>query len=102
MIASMELRKRAKQHARQFSATAKRLADFLASVEAEETLRVQRMQDREARKVLALVGGNSSRFFSDSRRADDSDDAMERREQSSAKSSVTTLDPDQIEVYEEY
>jgi putative transposase len=102
MIASLELRKRAKQHASQFSVTAKKLADFLASVEAEETLRAQRMQDREARNVLALVGGNSIGSFSDSLRPDDSDDAIRRRELPSAKSSVPTLDPNQIEVYEEY
>src|SRR6266508_1962472 len=101
MIASLELRKRAKQHARQFSVTAKKLADFLASVEAEETLRAQRMQDREARNVLALVGGNSIRSFSESLKPDDSD-AIQRQELSSAKFSVPTLDPNQIEVYEEY
>jgi putative transposase len=102
MIASTELRKRAKQHARQFSMTAKKLADFLASVEAEEILRGQRMQDREARNVLGLIGSNSIRSFSDSQRTDEALDATQRRELSPTKPSLITLDPDQIEVYEEY
>jgi len=57
MLATTELRKRAKNHAGQFAVTAKKLADFLASVEAEESLRVQRLQDREANSVLTTIKG---------------------------------------------
>jgi putative transposase len=57
MLATTELRRRAQQHAGQFTVTAKKLADFLASVESEETLRAQRLQDREAKSVLTIFEG---------------------------------------------
>ena len=37
------------------------LADFLASVESEETLRAQRLQDREAKSVLTIIEGGLSK-----------------------------------------
>lgn len=48
MLASAELRARRKQHGKQVSLGAARLARFLQSVEAEETLLRQRLADREA------------------------------------------------------
>ncbi len=55
MLATTELRKRVQNHAVRFTVTAKKLADFLASVEAEESLRVQRLQDHEAKNLLTTV-----------------------------------------------
>jgi hypothetical protein len=55
MLATTELRKRAENHASQFTITAKKLANFLLSVEAEESLRIQRLQDREAKNVRTTV-----------------------------------------------
>jgi hypothetical protein len=49
MIAAAELRKRSQDHSREFKVTARRLADFIASIEAEESLLVQRLQDAAAR-----------------------------------------------------
>ena len=51
MIATAELRKRSQDHSREFKVTARRLADFVASVEAEESLLVQRLQDAAARRI---------------------------------------------------
>ena len=51
MIATAELRKRSQDHSREFKVTARRLADFVASVEAEESLLIQRLQDAAARKL---------------------------------------------------
>jgi hypothetical protein len=51
MIAAAELRKRSQDHSREFQLTARRLADFVASVEAEESLLIQRLQDAAARKI---------------------------------------------------
>jgi putative transposase len=51
MIATAELRKRSQEHSREFKVTARRLADFVASVEAEESLLIQRLQDAAARKI---------------------------------------------------
>jgi putative transposase len=51
MIAAAELYKRYRDHSRQFRLTARRLADFVASAESEESLLVQRLQDAAARRI---------------------------------------------------
>jgi transposase InsO family protein len=51
MIAAAELRKRSQDHCREFQVTARRLADFVASAEAEESLLIQRLQDAAARNI---------------------------------------------------
>ncbi|MGH9453756.1 MAG: Mu transposase C-terminal domain-containing protein, partial [Terriglobia bacterium] len=51
MIAAAELHKRYQDHSRQFRLTARRLADFVASAESEESLLVQRLQDAAARRI---------------------------------------------------
>jgi transposase InsO family protein len=56
-IATQELRKRHQNHAREAAITAKRLADFLASAQAHETILMQRLHDLEARDVFAHLGG---------------------------------------------
>jgi putative transposase len=56
-VASAELRKSRQNHGRGASVTAKRLADFLASVEAHEVLLTQRQHDLESRDVLMRMGG---------------------------------------------
>jgi len=52
-LATAELRKRNQLHGQRFTITARKLADFLASLEAEEILLQQRLQDAEAREMLA-------------------------------------------------
>jgi hypothetical protein len=57
-LASAELRRRQQRHGQHFQITARVLADFLASLEAEEVGLEQRLRDAEARNVLEpLVGG---------------------------------------------
>ncbi len=56
--ASAELRKSHQNHGQRPSVTAKRLADFLASVEAHEIVLTQRQHDLEARDVLIRMGGH--------------------------------------------
>ena len=41
-----------------FNASAKKLAAFLTSVEAQETLLAQRLRDIETKKVLSGIGGD--------------------------------------------
>jgi len=58
MIASNELRKRQQRHSQGLVITAKRLAGFLQSVEADELLMAQRLCDQEAqtaRNALSVV-----------------------------------------------
>jgi transposase InsO family protein len=52
-LASEELRKRRQNHSGQFAVTAKKLAEFLESVEQEEEILVQRLSDLEARSLHA-------------------------------------------------
>lgn len=65
MLATAELRKRNQRHTRQFAITARRLADFLASLEAEEALLEQRLRDSEAQDVLAIIEGDRAYGQSD-------------------------------------
>ena len=51
-LATAELRKRNQLHGQQFTLTARKLADFLSSLEAEELLLEQRLRDTEAREIL--------------------------------------------------
>src|SRR6266851_8862545 len=44
-------------HAEVFTVTARRLAKFLESLEAQEVLLEQRLRDQEARRILASVAG---------------------------------------------
>src|SRR6266702_2372393 len=60
LLATTELRKRRQEHAKHASITAKRLAEFLASVEAHEVLLTQRLQDAELQDVFAQMGGMNS------------------------------------------
>ena len=51
MLATAELRRRYQNHSAGFHITARRLAEFLQSVEAEETLLTQRLRDGESRAL---------------------------------------------------
>jgi putative transposase len=60
LLATAELRKRRREHAKYTSITAKRLAEFLASAEAHEVVLTQRLQDAELQDVFAQMGGMNS------------------------------------------
>lgn len=51
MLATTELRQRHRTHSSGLVVTARRLAEFLQSVEAEELLLIQRLRDREQRAI---------------------------------------------------
>jgi transposase InsO family protein len=55
MLATAELRRRTQHHAGQFTVTAKKLADFLASAEGEHVLRMQRTKEREANGIVTAI-----------------------------------------------
>jgi len=59
-LASAELRKRSSNHARQSQSYAKKLAEFLASVEEQEGLLEQRSYDAEAREVFRIIDGGKA------------------------------------------
>ena len=102
VMATAELRRRAQQHARQFTVTAKKLADFLASAEGEHVLRWQRAKDREAKDVLTKIGTGQGKPPCDpvvaGRTALETKGTMSR----TRKRSVKPLSLDELTVYEEY
>jgi hypothetical protein len=58
MLATMELHGRRRSHAASFNVTARHLAEFLESVEAEEVLLTQRLRGRESLGIrLGIVAG---------------------------------------------
>jgi putative transposase len=67
ILASEELRQRYKLHSKRSKLTAKRLAEFLQSVEAEEVLLHQRLSDLATRRIAVSSGLLSSSYiYSDS------------------------------------
>lgn len=56
-LASSELRKRQQNHIKQSKVSAKKLAEFLVSVEAQEVLLEQRSHDAEAQEVFRAIEG---------------------------------------------
>jgi len=93
MLATAELRRRAQQHTAQFTVTAKKLADFLASAEGERLLSTQRARDREAKDVLASMQGGPS--------DPPCPHALGAAEAPKARS-AQTLSVEELVVYEEY
>ena len=64
MLATRELRRRQCLHTQEvFTVTARRLAEFLESIEAQEVLLEQRLRDQEARRILASTAGLAAESF---------------------------------------
>jgi hypothetical protein len=98
MIATKELRALKASHSQQFSLTAKKLADFLESVEAEERMLTQRLRDAEGRKVLEKINGVAVSAKTKDLSAPES--ATEGNEL--APESSTEGEADTLEIYEEF
>jgi putative transposase len=104
MLASSELRKRQSRGAEIFKASAKRLASFLTSMEAQEVLLMQRLRDSETKKVLAEVEVEKShQQITYSPVTNEADSIVDGNEESSQR----TTDPqsvqfDEPEVYSDY
>ena len=62
MIATHELRRRQQRHSQGFAITAKKLAGFLQSVEADEFLLAQRLRDQEAQATRSFQSSAPSPF----------------------------------------
>ncbi|HLZ29584.1 MAG TPA: integrase [Chloroflexota bacterium] len=55
MLASEELRRERKLHGEQFEISARRLAEYLSSAQAEEVLLIQRLKDHAVRPLLLAI-----------------------------------------------
>ena len=76
-LASEELRKRHENHSGQFMITARKLAEFLESVEIEEALLIQRLSDLEARSLQTQPGPSTNVADHDCDRRQESPAAMD-------------------------
>ena len=97
MIATKELRALKASHSQQFSVTAKKLADFLESIEAEEVMLMQRLRDAEGRKVLERINGAAISATAKDLRVPESATGNETASESSTQDEADTL-----EIYEEF
>ena len=98
MIATKELRALKSSHSRQFTISAKKLADFLESVEAEEVMLMQRLRDAEGRKVFEKIN-------SDVPLANAEDPPVVQRVETSgdnASEESQLEDETELEIYEEF
>lgn len=100
MIATKELRALKNSHSQQFTVSAKKLADFLQSVEAEEVMLMQRLRDAEGRTVLDKINNSIPEVKSEE--IDVAEVAETNSHRSSEESSLTEDAEEMLEVYEDF
>jgi putative transposase len=102
LIAAAELRKRSQDHSREFQLTARRLADFVASVEAEESLLIQRLQDAAARRIRVTKDDSASEFRQVTESPNNGDSFSEAKIGVPQPAVAAAVFMPQPELYEEY
>jgi|GEM_PF-3189200 phosphopantetheine adenylyltransferase len=99
MIATKELRALKNSHSQQFTVTAKKLADFLESVEAEEVMLVQRLRDMEGRKVFEKINNVAvSAGAAEVALLESTNEPVE----TATEESSSEAEADTLEIYEEF
>jgi hypothetical protein len=104
-LASSELRKRQQNYTKQSKISAKNLATFLASVEAQEALLEQRSRDAEAADVFRVIEGGRASL---SRNAQSTVEAISRDNSRNFRASEPQLVSNEaialneLEIYEEF
>ncbi len=109
-LASSEIKKRDRNHTRNNKVSAKKLANFIASAEAQEALFQQRTRDFETQQVLQMIEGKVTPLtqYQNLREVEkqapdrDSSTSVPINEPESIEESKTDLDWDELEVYEEF
>jgi transposase InsO family protein len=104
MLATTELRKRIQGHSKQFQVTANKLANFLAAVETQEILLSQRLQDNEAKKVIALMEGKTDKKDKEQNPKVESKSSEPRKKSKLSSPNINTeeVNINELEVYEDY
>ncbi|MEL6442349.1 MAG: DDE-type integrase/transposase/recombinase [Cyanobacteria bacterium J06621_8] len=104
-LATIELRKRQRKNHKQSKISAKKLAEFISSVEAEEILLEQRLHDAEANDVLQVINGGKTDSpqvtYITEHKSDKSLEELHNIPQESS-TTETALSPDSLVVYEEF
>jgi putative transposase len=104
-LATTELKKRQRDNHKQSKISAKKLAEFISSVEAEEILLEQRLHDIEANDVLRVINGgkidSSKVTYINEHQSSKSPEELDKvPEESSVTEKVSP--PDSLVVYEEF
>jgi hypothetical protein len=102
MLATAELRRRMRHHAGQFTVTAKKLADFLASAEADHVLRLQRTKDREAKGIVTAIQAGLDEPRCDTALESEIQAGNSLTASLAGKTTTKTLSADELTMYEEY
>ena len=104
-LATTELRKRQRKNNKQSKISAKKLAEFISSIEAEEILLEQRLHDTEASDVLRVINGGKSSppkvtYISEHQPSVTSKQSIDVEQEASETEEKLTLDS--LVVYEEF
>jgi hypothetical protein len=99
MLLTSELRKRHQEHSREFKVTAKRLADFLSSVEVEEAVLSQRLRDLESKNIYNSTEKGALKF---ARPVEQITDNQNITSLPSSEKKVYKINIDELEEYEEF
>jgi putative transposase len=100
LIATKELRAQKTNHSRQFTVSAKRLADFLQSVAVEEASLMQRLRDAESRKACGSRNPSPDRLPERVANQSDSQEVADRSSES--LSDIAAEEAQTLEVYEDF
>jgi len=95
MLAAAEVRRRWRDHSRNLELTARKLADFVTSVEAEELLLLQRLRDAEAKSIRHISAEHPAQSESAATRPD-------HGRMTSADGELARYEPHVLELFEEY
>lgn len=99
MLLTSELRKRYKNHSREFKVTAKRLAEFLTSVEEEELILSQRLRDQEAKAIFRTMSSSPLNTVTN---IDQKPGKETNTNKKQAQIKEKTINIDELEEYEEF
>ena len=102
MLATAELRRRTHHQAGQFTMTAKKLADFLASAEGEHVLRMQSTKDREAKGVVTTIQAAPGELRCDTEVEEEIPTGDSVATPPAGDAMTKTLSADDLIMYEEY
>jgi transposase InsO family protein len=102
MLATAELRRRTHHHAGQFTVTAKKLADFLASAEGEHALRMQRTKEREANGIVTAIQAGRGELRGDTAVESEIPSGDGVAVPSAVEATTKTLSANDLTMYEEY
>jgi len=103
LLATEELRQRHKNHTKKFKFTAKYLAEFLSSTEAEEVLLSQRLRDAQGQEVFRVIAGDLPNPIPYSQAEETIDHEFNSHQESSPQPECNTpIEPSKLQLFRKY